>query len=413
MNIALVVPHIFMHEEILPLVIFSPGYLVLDLANGLANNYQDKINITLFTPGSVKKYITNSNVKNINADLSNFEKELSLRKYRYITLLKKHPLIFSSLARQVQAELIKNAFERANNDEFDLVHIYTNEEELALVFQEFCKKKVIFNHHEPFNFLAKYRAIFPKYTNLNWISFSFSQRSSMPKHTNWIANIYHGLKKEQFLFKNDNFKKINKSNNNKSNKKEDYIAFMGRIIEPKGVDLAIQACKKANIKLKIAGKHYSSNKKDQYWEKYIKNELKHELIEYVGFLKTTKEKEKFLKNAKALIMPSIWQEPFGMVMIEALACGTPVIGFNNGAIPEIIKNGKVGLIVKYQAEKDFDKNQKKFYRRANINALKNAILNIDKIDRNVCRQEFEKRFTQERMCKNYFDLYQKVIKEKK
>lgn len=371
MRIALIVPHIFMHGEILPRVIFAPGFLALSLADGLVGLGHE---VTLFSPGPVK-----TNAKNITADLTNFEHELSLRGDDYLSLLQKHPLVFISLARQVQGEIIANAYRRANDGEFDLIHVYANEEELALTFAEFCQEPVVFTHHEPFNFLAKYRSVFPKYKNLNWLSISLSQRKSMPPDTNWVGNVYHGIDKGRFHLQD-------------SSAKDKYVAYFGRIIEPKGVHLAIAAAKEAGVKLKIAGKHYSGQGKDSYWTKQIEPLIDGENAEYVGFLKTDAEKQEFLGNAKALLVPSTWEEPFGMVMIESLACGTPVIGLGNGAIPEIIENGKTGFV-------------------AMEDKLADSILGVDQIDRKVCRQEFENRFTSERMCQEHSLVYEKLTKK--
>lgn len=375
MRIAIVVPHIFMNDEILPDVIFSPGFLAIDLANGLKKLGND---VTLFTPGRVE-----CEVNNINADLKHFNEELSLRGDTYLELLKKHPLVFISLSRIVQSELISKAFKMANEDKFDIVHIYTNEEELGIVFSDLCDKPVVFTHHEPFNFLAKYRSIFPKYKNRNYISISNSQRKSMPNDTHFIKTIYHGLPKNKFK---PNYH-IDKSN--------EYMAYFGRIIEPKGVHLAIEACIKAHVKLKIAGKHYSGFSKDSYWNNKILPFIDNDLIEFVGFIKDDKAKENFLGNAKALLIPSIWEEPFGMVMIESLACGTPVIGLNNGAIPEVIDNNVSGLLA------NNDENV--------INSLVNAINNINKISRKTCRSVFQDKYTSDRMCSDYIEAYKSLV----
>jgi glycosyltransferase involved in cell wall biosynthesis len=378
-RVALVVPHIFLQRDILPNVIFSPGVLALELASGLANY---DIEVTLFTPGPV-----DTDVANINADLSYFESELAGRGDSYIDLLKKHPFVFITLARQVQSELIAKAFSMANNNEFDLVHIYTNEEDTALPFSKLCNKPVVFTHHDPFNFLIKYKNNFPKYPELNWLSLSMAQRRGMPENTNWIANIYHGLNP-------NDFEMAKKPTNN-------YIAYLGRIIEPKGVHLAIQAVREHNktakkpLTLKIAGKHYADDGNDDYWQTTIEPEID-ETIQYVGLIKGN-DRKSFLNNAKALIIPSIFDEPFGMVMIEALASGTPLIGLNSGSIPEII-DGKNGIIVKKATSNDITAER-----------LAKAIGNIDQIDRRYCRQDFDNRFTLDRMCSGHAKAYRQLI----
>ena len=370
-RVALVVPHIFINRGIFEHVIFSPGQLAIDLCDNLGDFGVD---VTLFTPGP-----TDTTAPNITADMSYFDRELAGRGYGAIELLKKHPLVFTSLSRQVQSEIIARAYEMANDDKFDVVHIYTNEEDTALHFARFCQKPVVFTHHDPYNFLIKYKAVFPKYRRLNYISMSMSGRANMPPDTNWVANIYHGLNPDNF---------------DPGYEPGEYFAYLGRIIEPKGVHLAIAAVEKYNranpdkkVQLKIAGKHYSGTGKDKYWQEQIASHLGGE-TGYVGHL-TDPEKVEFLRHARALVVPSLFDEPFGMVSIEALACGTPVIGLNHGATPEIIAHGENGFIATPETITDyFDR--------------------VDKIDRHVCRQTFEQNFTLDRMTREHAELYRKL-----
>lgn len=393
LRVGLVMPHIFMHKDILPRTIFAPGQLALDLANGLRD---EDIDTTFFSPGPV-----DGAFKNITADLTYFEAELKARGDSYLDLLKKHPFTFITLARQVQSEIIARAYQMANNDQVDVIHIYGNEEDTALPFAAFCQKPIVFTHHDPYNFLVKYRSVFPKYKHLNWLSLSLAQRETMPSGTNWVGNVYHGLDpaKWQPCFTPGS-----------------YVAYLGRIIEPKGVYLAIQSVKLYNqshpttpLRLKIAGKHYFSQTKDSYWKKMIEPELTDPNIEYVGFIKDLEEKQAFLGNAKALLVPSLFNEPFGMVMIEALACGTPLLGLNSGAIPEIIKDGSNGFLVK--------KTYKKLGKKAELNEkqvtknIEDAFTKLGQLDRRHCRRYFETRFTLDRMIKQHAKLYKKLAKK--
>lgn len=366
----------------MPSVIFAPAQLGLDLAEGLEKH---GAKVTLFSPGPVQ-----TKVHNITADLRNFEKELEGRDDTYLSLLKKHPLTFITLARQVQSELIAKAFRMANDNQLDIVHIYTNEEDIALPFISLCHKPVILTHHDPFNFLVKYKSIFPKYPHLNWLSMSMAQRQGMPLNTNWVGNIYHGLKPDRFT----------PSLNPKSN----VVAYLGRIIQPKGVHLAIRAVKQHNRKyptnkltLKIAGKHYAGSNKDTYWREMITPEIDNE-IEYLGFLSNDRDKQTFLGNAHALMMPSLFEEPFGMVAIEALACGTPVIGLDSGAIPEIIKNNQTGFVIERAADES-----------TMINQMADALSKLGSINRKQCRKDFEARFTLDRMCSEHLQVYRNLL----
>ncbi len=408
MNIALVVPHIFMHQQILPDVIFSPGELAFDLAGGLVGRGHQ---VTLFTPGPVDSYLKDTQTQNITADLSLFEQELAARGDTYLDLLKKHPLTYITLARQVQSELVAQAYELANQGQFDLVHVWCNEEEQALVNARFCKVPVVFNHHEPFNFLTRYRAIFPKYPDLNWVSFSYAQRETfgLPvKQVNWVGNVYHGLPENQYRFEPQ---------------PQDYLLYMGRIIQPKGVHYAIAAARQAGKKLKIAGKHYAGHSKDKYWQEFVESELDKNQIEYVGFVKELEVKQELIGGAEALLMPSTWWEPFGLVAIEAMACGTPVIGFDRGSLPELVENGTNGWVVEYQAETKIEKNghlvgknwqqlQKDKFFQQNLEKLVDAVNQIKQLSRKNCRQEFVKCFGLDKMGSGYEVVYQDLVKEK-
>jgi glycosyltransferase involved in cell wall biosynthesis len=227
--------------------------------------------------------------------------------------------------------------------------------------------------------MIKYKAVFPRYRRLNYISMSLAQRESMPDDTNWVANIYHGLDPNDYK---------------PSYESGEYLAYLGRIIEPKGVHLAIAAVESYNrthpdhkIRLRIAGKHYAGSGKDSYWSDVVEPRLGGD-IEYVGFLHGH-AKIDFLRQARAAIVPSIFDEPFGLVSIEALACGTPVIGLNHGATPEIIAHGRDGFI-------------------ATPDTLADYFDQIPEIDRRICRQTFEKRFTLDRMARQHAKLYQKL-----
>lgn len=386
MRVGLVVPHIFMQDMLLPHVIFSPAPLALSLAEGLQGH---GVKVTLFSPGPVT-----TSVRNITADLSYFEQELAVRGDTYLDLLKKHPLTFITLARQVQSELIAYAYAMANAGELDVVHIYTNEEDTALPFARLCRKPVVFTHHDPFNFSVKYKNIFPKYAGLNWISMSYAQRAGMPAHTNWAGNIYHGLTDSRLQ--------------PVAHPTNDYVAYLGRIIQPKGLHLAIAAVQHYNdqtsrpLKLKFAGKHYAGHHKDAYWQTRILPFLNDPNIEYVGFVGPEGKRE-FLGNARSLIVPSLFDEPFGMVSIEALACGTPVIGLDSGALPEVIKDSVTGYVVPKATLSD-----KALDEVTTSNRLAAAIERAATLSRADCRHDYEHHFTAERMYTEYLAIYKKL-----
>jgi len=385
LRIGIVVPHIFMHRDILPHVIFSPAPLALSLADGLTAQGH---HVSLFTPGPVA-----TAAHNITADLTGFEHELALRGDTYMDLLRKHPLTFTTLARQVQSALLARAYALANTGGLDVVHVYTNEEELGLAFAELCRRPVVFTHHDPYNFLARYRAVFPHYAHVPMISLSMAQRAGMPADTNWVGNIYHGLPETQLT-------PVARPANN-------YVAYFGRIIEPKGVHLAIQAVRQYNrqaarpLQLRLAGKHYSGQEKDTYWQRRIAPELD-DMISYAGFIPPAGRRA-FLGNARALLVPSAFSEPFGMVVIEALACGTPVIALDSGSLPELLTKPATGTVVaKVQdAAGTIDE-------AATAARLAEALEKITTFDRTACRRVFAERFTAARMCREHEAVYRRL-----
>jgi glycosyltransferase involved in cell wall biosynthesis len=190
---------------------------------------------------------------------------------------------------------------------------------------------------------------------------------------NWIDTVYHGLPVDLYEY---------------HEKQGIYLAFIGRVSPEKRLDTAIEIAKKVEMPLKIAAKVDRADK--IYFETVIEPLIDHPLIEYVGEIGEA-EKCSFLGNAYALLFPIDWPEPFGLVMIEAMACGAPVIARLHGAVPEVLEQGVTGYIVK------------------NVDDAVQAVRNIPKISRNRCREVFETRFTARSMAENYVNVYKKVI----
>ncbi|MBO9616570.1 MAG: glycosyltransferase family 4 protein [Dyadobacter sp.] len=213
------------------------------------------------------------------------------------------------------------------------------------------------------------------YSDMPVVSISQAQRKPLD-WLNWVGNVYHGL--PATLFK-PNFKPGS------------YLAFLGRISVEKRVDRAIDIAKVCGIPIKIAAK---IDKDDAvYFEQNIKKLLKHPLVEYIGEI-TDAEKEKFLGEAMALLFPIDWPEPFGLVMIEAMACGTPVIAYNHGSVPEIVEHGVSGYIVN------------------NRQQAVEAVRRIELISRESCRDAFDRRFSSSVMSKAYVSVYERMIDER-
>jgi len=217
--------------------------------------------------------------------------------------------------------------------------------------------------------------LYREYTEIPVISISDAQRLPL-SWVNWQGTVHHGLPADLLPF---------------NPRGGDYLAFLGRISPEKGVEAAVAIARKSGIKLKIAAK---VDKVDlQYYQTEIKPLLDGPLVEFIGEIRE-EEKKEFLGNALALVFPIDWEEPFGLVMIEAMSCGTPVIAFARGSVPEVIRDGISGYIVR------------------DIDGAVRAAWQVGAISRRGCRSYFEERFLVKRMAEDYLALYQKLMVKK-
>ncbi len=265
---------------------------------------------------------------------------------------------------------LEDVIERA--DEFDIIHFHTDY--LHFPFSQHSLTPDVTTLHGKLS-IPELQYVYNRF-HQPVVSISNNQRKPLPQ-ANYVGTVYHGLPVN--LHK-------------KGNGDGGYIAFLGRISPEKGIDKAIEWAMAANVPLKIAAK---IDKVDQkYFQTEIAPLLDHPLIVFIGEINES-QKTDFLGKASALLFPINWNEPFGMVMIEAMSCGTPIIARNKGSVPEIIENGKNGCIVSSTDEAV-----------AIIHQLKT-------IDRNIVRKIFEERFTAERMAKDYMKIYVKLCSQQK
>jgi len=218
--------------------------------------------------------------------------------------------------------------------------------------------------------LPDLKAFYSAFPHYPLVSISDDQRRPMPL-VHWAGTVHHGLPRDVLPFT--------------PGPAGDYLAFLGRISPEKRPDRAIEIAARAGMTLKIAAK---VDKADQaYWEDVIGPMVaRHSNVEFIGEI-TEQQKADFLGNARALLFPIDWPEPFGLVMIEAMACGTPVIAFRHSSVPEVIDDGVSGFIV------------------SDIGEAVAAVRSVDKLDRAEVRATFEERFTAERMALDYLAIY--------
>ena len=214
--------------------------------------------------------------------------------------------------------------------------------------------------------------VFDRFRNEPLISISNAQRQPLA-WANWQTTIYHGLRTDLFSFRRGS---------------DDYLAFLGRISPEKGADRAIEIAKRVGIPLKIAAKVDRADRR--YFKRVVEPLLNESYVEWVGEI-SDHQKNDFLGNAYALLFPIDWPEPFGLVMIEAMACGTPVIAYDRGSVPEVMDDGVTGFIVR------------------ELDEAAEAVRRVRNLSRARCREVFDKRFTATRMANDYIHMYQRML----
>jgi glycosyltransferase involved in cell wall biosynthesis len=257
---------------------------------------------------------------------------------------------------------------RQHRREFDIIHFHTDYLHFPLC-REWRVSHVTTLHGRLD--LSDLLPLYREFVDLPLVSISNRQREPLP-HVNWVGNVYHGLPPALLRFHSAPGK---------------YLAFIGRISPEKRPDRAIAIATGAGMKLKIAAKVDSADR--AYFDDTIKPLLAHPNVEFLGEI-GDQQKADFLGNAVACLAPIDWPEPFGLNMIEAMACGTPTIAFRHGSVPEVIEHGVSGLIVDSVEE-----------------AIK-AVEQVRTMSRAACRNAFEERFTSRRMAQDYLRIYKQL-----
>jgi glycosyltransferase involved in cell wall biosynthesis len=263
-------------------------------------------------------------------------------------------------------------------EEFDVVHSHLDY--FAYPMARAGVRPVVTTLHGRLD-LPEQQPLYRHFRDVPLVSISDAQRHPVPD-ANWVATIYHGIELEEFTF---------------NRQMGGYLAFLGRISPDKGLDTAIRVARRAGVPLLIAARMPQPHMQDLnvqvdwvYWEEEIQPLLEGRQVELLGQL-AGKDKDEFLRNAAALLFPVRWPEPFGLVMVEALACGTPVLALNGGSVPEVIEDGVTGFI------------------RDTEDELVDVLGRIAELDRTRCRAEAERRFSPAAMADAYERVYARVV----
>ncbi len=259
---------------------------------------------------------------------------------------------------------------RQRVDQFDVLHFHIDLLHAPLI-HDFADRTATTLHGRLD--LPDLKPFYDTFGKLPLVSISHDQRRPIAA-ANWAGNVYHGLPPDLLPFR--------------EHPDGGYLAFVGRITPDKGPDRAIEIADRTGVPLKIAAK---VDKVDQdYWNDVIEPMVRgRPHVEFIGEV-DEQEKVDFLGNARALLFPIDWPEPFGLVMIEAMACGTPVIAFKRGSVPEVIDEGLTGMIVE------------------TVEQAAEAVTSLHTLDRKAVRATFERRFTAERMAADYVEIYRRL-----
>ena len=266
-----------------------------------------------------------------------------------------------------QILMLEHVFQRAT--EFDIIHFHVDYLHFPLSRRQPITHVTTLHGRLDIPDLAP---LYQEFRDMPVISISNMQREPIP-WANWQATVYHGIPADMYRFRMEPGR---------------YLAFLGRISPEKRVDRAIEIAKRVQIPLKIAAKVDPVDKK--YFKREIEPLLADPLVEHLGEI-GDREKNEFLGNAYALLLPIDWPEPFGLVIIEAMACGTPVIAYRGGAVPEVMEEGHTGFIVE------------------TLEDAVRAVRRVPELSRKRCREVFEKRFSAARMAHDYVQVYKRLI----
>jgi glycosyltransferase involved in cell wall biosynthesis len=257
--------------------------------------------------------------------------------------------------------------------EFDIIHLHIDYLSYPILSRMSVPFVTTLHGRLDLPVLPPLYAMFP---HVPVVSISDSQRGPLPG-ANYIGTIYHGLPTQL----------LQQGSGDKG-----YLAFIGRISPEKAPDAAIRIAAEAGWKIKIAAKIDNADK--IYFEEKIKHLFDLPHVEYIGEINDDRKSE-FLGNAAGLLFPIAWCEPFGLAMIEAMACGTPVIAIRNGSVPEVVDEGVTGFIVDSEAE------------------AVAAVGKLSTLNRDIVRRTFETRFSAARMAEDYVDIYQGLIEDRR
>ena len=264
--------------------------------------------------------------------------------------------------------MLEEVFARA--DQFDILHFH-----IDYLHYPFSQRQKHCRHITTLHGLLDLpdlKPLYKKFNKMPLVSISDAQRRPLP-WANWLGTVHHGLPLDLYEAREEPGK---------------YLVFLGRVSGEKRLDRAIAIAKRAGMQLKVAAKVDAADRK--YFEKSIRSLLDDPMVEWIGEVDES-GKQTLLSEAYALLFPIDWPEPFGLVLIEAMACGTPAIAYRAGSVPELVEDGVTGFVVD------------------DLDSAVEAVAKVQNLDRALCRRRFEERFSASRMAQGYLEIYNRVL----
>lgn len=343
-------------------IAYSPTTVAMAIAEGLAAKGHS---ITFFGPEGTR-------LEGVAVETCNV-RPLATTQQQLYELVAVTDLFQDYIPSLYDQYMVKAMFERAAAGEFDILVFHHPESAMGFA-QLYPNVPVLYVTHDYLD--EKRRHVIEMHHSINqhFVSISDSQRRDAPDLP-YTATVYNGIDTDVFSFHNT---------------AEDYLMFVGRIVPEKGLKEAVQVAIKTDRRLIIVGQ--VSPVTQWYFDEHVKPYLSDKIL-YLGLI-DKEQLARYYQKAAALLVPIRWEEPFGLTMAEAMSCGTPVIAFRRGSVPEVVKDGKTGFIVENTAE------------------MIGAIENISKINRQDCRTHVEKNFTKTRMVNNYEKVLHNLITNK-
>lgn len=375
MKIGLLLPSVYMADKYKN-KIFAPKELFLNLADGLVDEGHEVY--VYCAPGTkTKAHLVEGNPELI-------EQEFITPKFRGLDRITKQKNAHLITRTEYEMDLSVKAYLHAKENKIDIMHSYHGDTFMSHYINRLIGLPTVYTVHDPKprrEHIEYWRI--KHFRNDNYIFISKSQEKHFRNFAKSVGVIYHGVDTKKFAF---------------SEKGGSYLAFIGRYIKEKGVVEAATAAKEAKIPLKMVGD--KAYRVLPYYQTKVLPLLRKGFIEDQAFLGKS-DRQVFFQNARALLFPILWEEPFGMVMIEAMSCGTPVIAFNRGSVSEVIKDGETGFIVDP---------------KEGVRGLVRAIKKLQSLSpqeyhlmRVACRTHIEKNFTVKKMVNGYEKVYTNIL----